>query len=57
MRLIVAMVEKRKREEGKETRVFFKDRLVEPKKMERFKKRKLAPHDSEEDSLSACKSI
>jgi len=54
MRLIVAMVDKRKREEGKETRVFFKDRLVEPKKMERFKKRKLAPHDPEDNSLSAC---
>ena len=54
MRLIVAMVEKRKREEGKETRVYFKDRLVEPKKMERFKKRKLAPHNPEEDNLSAC---
>lgn len=57
MKIIVALVEKRKREEGKETRVYFKDRLVEPKKMERFKKRKLAMHDAEQDTLSAGKQI
>jgi hypothetical protein len=48
MRVIVAMVDERKRKQGKETRVYFKDRLVDAKKMDRFKKRKLH-HEPEEE--------
>ncbi|MCJ1389929.1 hypothetical protein MMC18_002786 [Xylographa bjoerkii] len=41
MAAIVALVEKRKREDGKESLVFFKGRLIKTMKMERYKRRKM----------------
>lgn len=51
MGLIVNIVEKRKREHGKETQVFFKERPVHPKKLERFKRRKLQTEPIEKSSF------
>ncbi|MCJ1403929.1 hypothetical protein MMC11_007152 [Xylographa trunciseda] len=41
MGAIVALVEKRKREDGKDSLVFFKGRPINPLKMERYKRRKM----------------
>ncbi|MCJ1476258.1 hypothetical protein MMC13_004924 [Lambiella insularis] len=53
MGLIVTMVEKRKREDGKDTQVFYKERPVPLKKMNRFKRRKLQVEPTGESSLRA----
>ena len=49
MKGIVALVEKRKREHGKDSHVYYKGRLVDARKMDRFKKRKLAATTSDEE--------
>ena len=45
MGIIVALVEKRKREDGKDSQVFFRGRLIKPMKMERFKRRKMVQEE------------
>ncbi|MCJ1321253.1 hypothetical protein MMC15_006597 [Xylographa vitiligo] len=48
MGVIVALVEKRKMEYGKESLVFFRGRLIETVKMERYKRRKMVRGDIED---------
>ncbi|MCJ1438694.1 hypothetical protein MMC27_008084 [Xylographa pallens] len=43
MGVIVALVEKRKREDGKDSLIFFKGRSIKTIKMERYKRRKMVP--------------
>ncbi|MCJ1415456.1 hypothetical protein MMC32_001788 [Xylographa parallela] len=48
MRVIVALVEKRKRDDGKDSLIFYKGRYIKSMKMERYKRRKML-HEEIED--------
>ena len=52
MKAIVALVERRKREHGKDSQVYYKGRLVEVRKIDRFKRRKLAAITSNEEEFA-----
>lgn len=45
MKIIAAKATKRKREEGKDTQIYFDDHILNPKKIETFQKRKFVKDD------------